>query len=69
MPPSPVQILFAVLCFAVVAHGEWLIRRSPRYLPWKSGGAVRALRVERAFVRILTAMFAAATHPRVRQAA
>jgi hypothetical protein len=53
MPPGPVQIIFAVPCFAVVAHGKWLIRRSPPYMPWKSGSAVRALRVERAFVRIL----------------
>ena len=50
---GPVQIVFALMFFSVTAYSEWIIRRSPQRLPWKPGGAVRAMRVERVLIRCL----------------
>jgi len=53
MPTGPVAVLFGIVFFAVTGFGEWIIRHSPPSLPWKPGGGIRALRVERVLIRIL----------------
>jgi hypothetical protein len=53
VPSGPVQIVFALGFLALAVFCEWIIRRSPRYLRWRHGGALRALRAERAMIHLL----------------
>jgi hypothetical protein len=53
---SAADYFFSAFVFGLLAvFCLWLVRRSPRYLPWKRGGAERALRYERALVTVLLA--------------
>lgn len=58
MPSGPEKIAFGFLFVGLLGFCEWIARSQPRSLPWKQGGARRALRIERGLIRALMVVIA-----------